>query len=227
MKAALLLFTCSGFIGTFMMAAEPLPGGWGTPDDPERGATFTPDGKDLVAELLPKALDFHVNAKTNAPRVLAEVEGDFVMEVTVHPIPRPAGSHYTGSGLPWCSAGLVAMIDENNYVRLDRGGMPHGKAATEHQLVFDFAEGGSMKEGHMMRETAWEPEKPVRFRFECRGARLHAALSHDGEMWQPLYPKNIWRWPARIRVGVLALNTSTRPATMRFSDFKLTPRNTP
>jgi hypothetical protein len=36
------------------------------------------------------------------------------------------------------------------------------------------------------------------------------------------YPLNLRAWPAKIRAGVTALNTTDEPFTAVFTDFKLT-----
>ncbi len=88
-----------------------------------------------------------------------------------------------------------------------------------HDIVLDFGEEGDPKPRIDPRTLKWDPVKPLRLRLERHGQRLKAAFSQG--TWEEIYPLNIWRWPAKLRVGVVALNTASEPFAAHFSDYKL------
>ena len=65
--------------------------------------------------------------------------------------------------------------------------------------------------------------KPVRIRLQRRGWMLTIAHRQEGGEWVEFYPLNLRAWPAKIRAGVTALNTTDEPFTAQFSDFLLAP----
>lgn len=77
----LILDTCT------MLAApapEPFKSGWGKPIDPNRDCKFVIKGSTLTIELPGGDHDLAPKRERfNAPRLLREVEGDFVMQVRV------------------------------------------------------------------------------------------------------------------------------------------------
>ena len=69
--------------------------------------------------------------------------------------------------------------------------------------------------------------KTLRVRLQRRGWKLTIVHRQEGGEWVEFYPLNVRAWPAKIRAGVKALNTSDEPFTAVFIDFTLTPDGPP
>src|SRR6478736_275290 len=66
--------------------------GWGMPVDPDGKSKIAADGDGLTIDVPGGLYDLGAEVnKVYAPRVLAEVEGDFLAEVVVTSPPRPSG----------------------------------------------------------------------------------------------------------------------------------------
>jgi len=137
------------------------------------------DGGRVTIEVPPKLHDLSAEMGTvNAPRVLREVEGDFIAEVTVAgavtagrpPPTRPRSLPYHGAG-PACSGRT-----RRNFIRLERGGDPCGMAdrcpmpTSSNARAVALADGGP---------KALE-DKPLHLRLERRGSRVIGSVSFDG-----------------------------------------------
>jgi hypothetical protein len=57
--------------------------------------------------------------------------------------------------------------------------------------------------------------------MERKGSRISGAVSYDGSTWSRLKPIDTV-WPPKLKVGLLAINTSSQPFAPAFEDFKLT-----
>jgi regulation of enolase protein 1 (concanavalin A-like superfamily) len=51
---------------------------------------------------------------------------------------------------------------------------------------------------------------PTHLRLERRGGSLYASTSHDGVRWTPFPPLEA-RLPDEVKIGVAAVNSSTKP----------------
>ena len=63
-------------------------------------------------------------------------------------------------------------------------------------------------------------EKSTWLKYERSGENLTASLSHDGKEWELVktIPVTI---PSAAKLGVLAINSSDKPFTAEFSEFKV------
>jgi RNA polymerase sigma factor (sigma-70 family) len=190
-------------------AARLTLGGWGTAIDPDGDCAFTaarhtltitvPDTEhNLIAE----------RGLMNSPRVLHEVEGDFVLQVRVTcDFPRGAKG-VTEQRPPFHGAGLLVYQDDRTYLRLERAeavhdGTPHNYANWELRRDGTVARAGGPRDGGIERHA------PTWLRLERRGAWVYGYHSTDGVTWTALEPIEV-SLPRRVRVGVSAThNTST------------------
>lgn len=161
-----------------------------------------------------------VKGQVNAPLVLQDATGDFTVEVKVaHVDQAEQGTVIPGlaSSVSFHAGTLVIWKDSRNFVRLDRTDMNNrGRAITSCYLhVF--------KDGERVVELApVVPDKPTHLRLGRHGDRLSAAYSQDGgKTWRSLPPQRA-RLPEKVKVGVSALNSTTRPCEVRFENFKVT-----
>lgn len=99
----------------------------------------------------------------NAPRLVRDVEGDFVLETLVTSTER------------W-SGGLLIWQDEKNYVRLDRG------VHLRNQVILAASSGGK----HVSVGEEWVDREMVRLRLKRIGNNVTASYSLDGADWKEL-----------------------------------------
>jgi hypothetical protein len=55
-------------------------------------------------------------------------------------------------------------------------------------------------------------------RLEHKGRRFFGAVSSNGSNWHRFMPIDTV-WPAKLRIGLLAINSSAEPFSVRFEDF--------
>ncbi len=192
-----------------------LPG-WGLAIDPDKDC-------ELVGEM--KALRFKVPGtrhdlapelgSLNAPRVMRDVEGDFVVTVKVVGDFRPGGKSTNPKGVPFNGAGILVWSDADNFIRLERAVIARqGKIST--YVNFQEREGGTNGATHnevMQGGNCW-------VRMERKGSRIHGSISFDGSTWKELKPIQTV-WPTKLKIGVTAVNSSSLPFTVSFEEFEL------
>jgi regulation of enolase protein 1 (concanavalin A-like superfamily) len=194
--------------------------GWGSAIDPDGDCKIAVDGKALVVEVPAKLHDLNADIdKFNAPRVLREVEGDFNIQVKVVGEFKPGAKSLNPKSLPFNGAGIFVWRDSDNYIRLERAGVVRqGKLNTF--AVFEEREGGSrsaQNNGPLTPGTAY-------LRMERRGSRIAGFVSKDGKHWTALRPIDTV-WPAELKIGFNAINSSDAPFTVRFEEFTIKTRN--
>jgi hypothetical protein len=95
--------------------------GWGEVIDPDGDCKFGIEGGTLTIAI--PGTDHSLSlerGQMNAPRVLQEVEGDFVAQVKVSG-PFPIGAQgVVPTRRPFHGAGLLLWQDQDNYIRLER-----------------------------------------------------------------------------------------------------------
>ena len=85
-------------------------------------------------------------------------------------------------------------------------------------LNFESRELGTIAQRHnkgglVAREDLW-------LRLERHGNTIAGAFSRDGQDWEELDPMDV-EWPARLKVGVAAVNSCGDPMTVRFQKYSL------
>jgi regulation of enolase protein 1 (concanavalin A-like superfamily) len=192
--------------------------GWGTAYDIAKDCKFAPGGKKLTITVPGTFHDLNPDTTTlNAPRVLTPVTGDFVLTLKVAgefkangktTNPNPKGAAYNG-------AGILVWSDSDNFIRLERGAfMRAGKVVTT--VAFEEREGGYR--GAVHNETSKGGD--CYLKMERKESRISGAISYDGTKWTNLKPIDTV-WPAALKVGVLAINTSSEPFNPSFEEYSL------
>jgi regulation of enolase protein 1 (concanavalin A-like superfamily) len=150
----------------------------------------------------------------NSPRVLQEVKGDFVLQVKVNAFPLFAENTSTSLGICFTSSGLLIWQDDNNFIRVDRA----AESGTPFVWVERFEDG---KPAFQKLEQI--ADNSTYLRFTRSGTKLTYESSADGATWSQIEAEDA-KLPATVRVGVLAINTTTREFAPQLEGFAVTPK---
>lgn len=193
--------------------------GWGLALDADGDCKFTPTDKALTIAVPGKFHSLEIEAgNLNAPRVLTEVDGDFVLSVKVSGEFKAGGKSTNPNprGLPYTAAGILVWSDSDNFIRLERAAFSrNGKLTTT--VAFEEREGGYRGAVHnevTKGGDCW-------LRMERKGSRISGAISYDGKTATKLKPIDTV-WPTKLKVGVHAISTASDPFAPTFEEFKLT-----
>jgi regulation of enolase protein 1 (concanavalin A-like superfamily) len=216
--AADLLGRKSGGLADGAKVEEPdaQPADWGQRFDPDGDCTFTVQGGALTIEVPPTPHDLSIErGRTNAPRMLREVDGDFRVQVKVcgdiHP---PAAGSMPGR-LSYQAGGILLWSDERNYVRFERAAFNRDGKITTYAALESRVNG---KHGGV---GTWSiPDRDTYLRLERHGNQLRAFVSTDGELGHS--QKNIdIDLPPKVQVGVAAVNAAQQPLQVRFEELRM------
>jgi|GEM_PF-1049816 len=190
--------------------------GWGVAIDPDKDCEIKEQMKNLLITVPGTRHDLVGTAgRMNAPRVMREVEGDFVVTVKIVGEFRPGGKSTNPKGIPFNGAGILVWSDTDNFIRLERAAVNrNGKINT--YVSFEEFEGGTKGASHseaMQGGDCW-------VRMERKGSRIHGSISFDGKTWKDLKPIQTV-WPAKLKVGLVSVNSSSLPFSTSFENFEL------
>jgi hypothetical protein len=216
---------CALLAGGLVAAPAPLPravpwvSGW---DKPIGDGRFHRNGDKLI--LIPgRKHDWQT-----APRLLRDVEGDFVVQVRVVGSFRPLAPANGNTG--YHQAGVL-VTDGTDFVRVERVAIA-GRAEKGHYYTvwpigigrpgLDFRGQASGLETVYQHGLALD--KAAYLRVERRGDTLRAASSEDGKKWTevPIAERGT-KWPSKLKVGVIAEATAPGEFEPVFDQFKLSP----
>ncbi len=188
---------------------------WGEVVDPD-GDCKVLEAKGRVTITIPATNhDLNPTPRFNnlsAPRILQEVDGDFLLQVKVLAFPRPEKGTSTKIH-SYVAAGLVIWQDSNNFVRLTRS------ANGDTGVLFASME--AFQEGRMAGDSgAGVPDQDLYLRVERVAAKTALSVSLDGEKWAPLRLPPM-KLADRLKVGVVAINSTTKEFAPEFLDLKL------
>ena len=190
--------------------------GWGVVIDPDKDCEIT-DQMNKLRITVPGTRHDLVGAtgRMNAPRVMREVDGDFVITVKVVGAFRPGGKSTNPKGVPFNGAGIVVWSDADNFIRLERAAVARGAKLSTY-VSFEEFEGGTNGASHsqvMKGGDCW-------VRMERKGSRIHGSISFDGKTWKELRPIQTV-WPTNLKIGLIAVNSSSLPFSVTFEEFDL------
>lgn len=211
-------FLGSLIIGTKRAEGSPAPEPkgvamppWGEAIDPKKDSEIRGDKERVHI----KIFGTRTGAQTilNTPRVMREVEGDFVITVKVVGDFRAGGKSVNPKTLPFNGAGILVWSDPDNYIRLERAAVTR-RGRYSSYVNFEHFEGGARAAAHnevMKGGDCW-------VRMERKGSRIHGSISFDGTTWKELKPIQTV-WPRKLKVGVSATSSSSQPFTVAFEEF--------
>jgi regulation of enolase protein 1 (concanavalin A-like superfamily) len=216
-----IAFALSALAAGSLLAApappvKPWVRGWDRPVDPLGDCRFDRKGETMTLTVPAR------EERATAPRLLRDVEGDFVVQVRVGG-PFGPGRH---------RAGLILTAGQTFRFERSGEGLPDRTLGIEKpvQVLVVFGKGGPQKIRHatrnvqvrMLREgPSWE--KPATLRLERRGGTLRLSYREDRKEWTPLSESHQVTLPARLKVGVVAEGTGAATFKVVFDQFKLTP----
>ena len=192
------------------------PADWGRRFDPDGDCTFKVQGGALTIDVPPTPHDLSIErARTNAPRMLREVDGDFRLQVKVCGDIQPMAAGSVPGRLSFQAGGILLWSDEGNYVRFERAAFNRdGKITT-------YAAFESRINGRAGGAPALDiPDKDAYLRLERRGNQLRAFVSTDGESWRLQQNIDI-DLPPKVQVGVVAINAAQQPLQVRFEELQM------
>jgi len=196
--------------------------GWGDVTDPDGDCKIQIKKSKLLITVPGTLHDLNPrNNKINAPFVLQEIEGDFSAQVKVSGDFQPGEKSTAPNSPPFNGAGLLLWQDDKNYLRLERNVWfaSDGKY-TCHPPLFEQCQNGEYTNHNSATTTEPFFKRSTHLRFERRGDKITAALSHDGKIWS-IVKEIIAPYSSKVKVGVDAINTSTKPFTVEFDELKL------
>jgi regulation of enolase protein 1 (concanavalin A-like superfamily) len=151
--------------------------------------------------------------KVNGPRIVHEIDGDFVASVKVGGEFQPAAPATRAEGVPFSGAGLLLWLDADHFIRVERAAMREDEKISAFTLVEHHERGRPMAS-----EFVSIQEGIVYLKVERRGDQISAWYGVDGIKWVETKPIKIL-WPSRLKIGLDAVNSSSRPFSVRFEEF--------
>lgn len=194
--------------------------GWGKVTDPDGDCDFSFAGGKLKVSIPGTVHGLAVErGRMSAPRVLQEVQGDFIVQVKVSGAFPPGTSSLVSDRGAFQGAGLVLWQDSNNYIRLERAQLVVGEQTMSY-ANFELRSNGHLKgAGHA--PDALEG-KTTSLRLERHGDKIVASVSPDDVQWTSLEAMVV-KLSKTVRVGVVAGHNTSTPLTVEFEGFKLAP----
>jgi regulation of enolase protein 1 (concanavalin A-like superfamily) len=201
-----------------------LPG-WGRAVDPDGDCQFFIDRGTLLINVpgsaYPHDLAAEIN-RTNAPRVLQQVNGDFTVQVRVDGRFSPGTESTQANRLAYNGAGLVAMADPQNVVTLARAVIQKPGEGPAPYANFEIRGNGHLLRIGLTDDHPLPITGPVFLRLQRRGSEMIGEASLDGIHWDTLGSKDLpTHWPKALHIGVVAISTSTEEFDPRFSKFRI------
>lgn len=208
-------------------AAEPKPvnfSTWGKFVDPrgECGQMRTGSGLSiLVPGKRPYNLLPQEGFNLDAPRIVHELEGDFLIQATVMPYPRPKPNTSIRPNRPvsFRAAGLLVWVSEQTFLRFERAAVGE-QANGSPYLNMEWYVSGKLGVPEGFRPPLI-PEEPTQLQIERRGQALYLRRSDDGRTWTEAMVVNNMDLPQRVSVGVVASNSTNTDYTAAFQNIGL------
>jgi hypothetical protein len=160
----------------------------------------------------------------NAPRTLADIEGDFAAFVEVSgdmnpgldPIKDPKGKN-----LKIChqSGGLLVYQDKDNFLRLERACRTQGAMQIRELLVEVVRRGKEFVYYYI--PLPGDPKAPMLLFVVRAGDRFKLLFSFDDGRSLGIFHDLTLDYPAKLKIGLCASNLSKKSFTAKFGSFVL------
>lgn len=232
------VYALLSLLAACVVLAAPAPkGGWERVD-PDHDCKIIIKDNTVTMELPGGDHDLAPKrGRFNAPRLLREIDGDFIMQVRVCASFLPSSKSSVDGEDPRVAAGLVLIPADKHCIRLEYGAY---RRKGEQDSVPSFRMRGeqiwNVEEGGW--ELPWKQqirkgkEERIYLRLDRRGNAIYRFLSPDGEKWyagsdtrdgtiERTISVEFSALPAKLKVGLAAYSTSTEPFKVLFDQFKL------
>jgi hypothetical protein len=207
--ALVSVLACCAAVAAPVPSSKPFTSDWDKPVDPHGDCKFVPETGALTIELPGGDHDFdRQRDRMNAPRVLRDVEGDFVAQVRVR---RELNTSHKSSapGVPSSvTAGLMLMFPDGTCIRFDFGAAQRrGQKACVYLHYLERVGGWTYT---LFDEEKWPLAATgdhAYLKLERRGKLFRAFLSPDGEKWVRIGGPFGGPIPTKLKVGLAAYST--------------------
>jgi regulation of enolase protein 1 (concanavalin A-like superfamily) len=216
------------FLITAIAVAVPLREGpnrgWGDFVDPDKDCQFKVDGGKLTITVPGTDHDLGIErGKMNAPRAWQIIEGDFTIEVKVSGVFAPVDMN-NQERRAYHGAGFIIYGDDRTYVRLDRATYWDG-SANQVYANFELRKDGKIDRFGLPEDLRIESGKDTWLKIQRKGNQFFGHATQEQGKWRDLGNKTI-DLPAKLRIGVAAINTSLQSFAPTFSELKIdVPKN--
>jgi RNA polymerase sigma factor (sigma-70 family) len=191
--------------------------GWGEPIDPDGDCSINLANGRLTITVPAKGHGLEAEHDSlNAPRVLRDIDGDFIADLEVQGAFKPGGVSKDPNYLPFVGAGLLLWSDEANYIRLERAAI-----VRNHQLV-PYVLFQERKDRRLVPAGGGipAPNGTALLRLERRGDQITAFVSAGGSEWRAFPPRTV-RFGPKVKLGVAAISNSSDPFTVTMTSFRV------
>jgi regulation of enolase protein 1 (concanavalin A-like superfamily) len=191
--------------------------GFGEYIDLDQDCRITEDDAHVALTIPGRIHDLRPDQKVmNAPRVVQELAGDFVIQVKL-----PGALKLDGKALPsnpyaLAGAGIVIMLDDKNCIYVERlVALRANKITSSSCLVY-------YKDGQLVKiESLDGKNQDTWLRIERRDKTLTASTSQELGEWTPFKALTV-DLPKKVKVGIFAKNSSSKPFSADFEALKIT-----
>jgi regulation of enolase protein 1 (concanavalin A-like superfamily) len=203
--------------GPHQPAPVPLSANWGEMIDPDQDCKVRRTNDIITVEVPGAAHDFAAELQRwNAPRILAKVEGDFILQARIAGEFQPGRGSTIGGRRPYNGAGLLVVQDNGNHLSLQRGAVRLGEQI-KHYANFELRHGPGTEVSNYEFDI---DDKEIFLRVARRGNKMLAMASQDGVNWRAFNPITVDFSPT-LSVGVEAINSSKKPFACSFTGLAL------
>jgi serine/threonine protein kinase/regulation of enolase protein 1 (concanavalin A-like superfamily) len=194
---------------------------WGDAIDPDRDSQFDLVSHERTLRIAIPGKSHILSAeigRVNAPRVLREIKGDFDITVRVAGATHPGGKPTTSAYPPYHGGGLLIWQDPDNYIRLEIA------ADFQHGKVRPYVNFEQRKDGLLASSSGiLNPDGSSFLRIKRRGEEIYASFGPDRFRWTAFAPLAA-KLSDRLMVGVVAINSATKPLTVEFDGLEVLER---
>jgi regulation of enolase protein 1 (concanavalin A-like superfamily) len=203
---------------------ENLPG-WGRIINPDGDCSFYLGKNSLVISVPgsgnPHDLAAEIN-RTNAPRVLQDVEGDFTIQVQTDGRYEPGEISTQENRSAYNGAAIIVTLDPQNVVTMARAVLQFPGDKPGYYANFEMRSGGKLRRMGLTGDHGLPSRGPVFLRLQRSGLEITGAVSLDGSNWQILGTKKLsTAWSGKVSAGVAAISTSEAEFDPRFSGLTI------
>jgi serine/threonine protein kinase len=189
---------------------------WGQVVDPDGDCDFELDRNEGKVRIIVPGKTHLLSAEIgqiNAPRILRGIKGDFDLSARIAGTNHPRGRPTTNMYSPYHGAGLVIWQDGENYVRLEIAtDLLNGRERP--YVNFEYRKEGALAVSSGVRNE----DGSNQLRLKRRGDEIFASFGPDGVRWSSFPPLTV-KLNNRLKVGVTAINSSTKRLTAELEGF--------